>query len=48
MATPAVTVRTITFLERGYRRWKRVIWRNITGSSLHDFVEDEGQVVNVG
>ena len=37
MATPAVTARTITYFERGYRRWKRVIWRNITGRSLHDF-----------
>ena len=37
MATPAVTARMITYFERGYRRWKRVMWRNITGRSLHDF-----------
>lgn len=36
MATPAVTARTTAYLCHGYFRPNNVMWRNITGKSLHD------------
>jgi len=35
-ATPEVTASTTRYLYSGYRRWKSVMCRNMTGSSLQD------------